>query len=136
MPMTTSRMRFFLVRFINCGPLCWPCFKTFSKGSILPKFYIRPPAVRGIHFSKSFSLYLHCGTKSRVLFNSVIFISKPFIAGFIGLLKPLYRQNNPSGIIKRLMAITSFPSSFFNMGFLPQHSQSPTKSINYNFVSF
>jgi hypothetical protein len=49
-------------------------------------------------------------------------------------LKSLHRQNIRSGIEKWLMAIAFFPSSFFNRRFLHQHSQSPTKSVDYNFV--
>jgi hypothetical protein len=46
------------------------------------------------------------------------------------------RQNIRSRILKRLMAITAFPSSSFNRCFLHQYSQSPTKSMDYNFVPF
>jgi hypothetical protein len=52
-------------------------------------------------------------------------------------MKPLYRQNNPSSRNhKTLHAITAFHSPFFSRRFLHQHSQSPTKSMDYNFVPF
>ena len=54
-------------------------------------------------FPKVFPLYPHCGTKSRILYHSVILMHSAI---------------------------------FFNRRFLHQHSQSPTKSMDYNFVPF
>ena len=59
MPMMISRMKFFLVRFIYCGPLCRQCFEAFSKRPFLPKLYVRLSCCPCDSFFQKFFFYTH-----------------------------------------------------------------------------
>jgi hypothetical protein len=59
MPMMINRMRFLLVRFIYCGPLCRQGFEAFSKRPFLPKLYVRRSCCPRDSFFQKFFLYTH-----------------------------------------------------------------------------
>ena len=136
MPMMISRMRCFLVIFINCGLLCRQRFRTISKRPFCPGCEAESPAIGGINFFKSISFIPTLWYKDKAFFKRFDSCTRPFFRRFHqtfeAALSPKYSRDSYTA----LRPSPPSPSFSFNRRFLHQHSQSPTKSMDYNFVPF